>query len=138
MDDVKAAPNQAALAPAAPDEVASDDPINSLANLLAEAERVSHELAALADRMVAQAESSSRDAQRLIVALTEATAILAQDEAIEASPPPREVSDGARMLARQMLAGGSDRASVEENLRTSFGVRDAAAVVDSLVAPERA
>jgi hypothetical protein len=88
--------------------------------------------------MVAQAESSSRDAQRLIVALTEATAILGQDEAIEASPPPREVSDGARMLARQMLAGGSDRASVEENLRTSFGVRDAAAVVDSLVAPERA
>jgi hypothetical protein len=119
------------------DEPAAVDSVEAIGVLLSEAEKVSHELARLADTMVTQAESASRDARRLIAALAEATAVLATEETVKPAPSPA-ASDGARMLARQMLAGGSDRASVEEQLRTSFGVRDAAAVVDSLVAPHGA
>ncbi len=90
--------------------------------------------------MVAQSEAGRREAQRLIEGLAEAGQAIAE-EAAETARAPRPVaqaprftgSDGARLLARQMLANGTDRETVERNLTTSFHVEDAAAVVDSIL-----
>ena len=124
--------------------LSDEDPVESVRRLLAEAERVSHELGALADEAVARSEAGRRDAGRLIEALATAAATLAAESAVEdeepdpeepgpASAAPVPGSDGARLLARQMLAGGADREAVERNLRTSFGIADADAVVDSII-----
>jgi hypothetical protein len=119
-----------------------EDPVESVRRLLAEAERVSHDLGALADEAVARSEAGRRDARRLIEALAAATATLAGESGVEdeeAEPdepepaPAAPGSDGARLLARQMLAGGADREAVEESLRTSFGIADADAIVDSVL-----
>jgi hypothetical protein len=123
------------------DEAASAESIEAIRELLAEAAKVSRELGQLAEDMVAQSEAGKREAQRLIGALTEATAKLGEEVGEPASEAPRRAaaapsaagSDGARMLARQMLANGSDRGAVERNLRTSFHVEDAAAVVDPVI-----
>jgi hypothetical protein len=125
-----------------------EDPAESVRRLLAEAERVSRELGARADEMVARAESSREDANRLVEELLAAVAKLAEEELVEepagagSGPaaaterdggPTGSGSDGARMLARQMLANGADPAAVERNLRSSFGVENADAVVDSIL-----
>jgi hypothetical protein len=114
----------------------NEESIEAHRRLLAEAKRVSRELGALSDDIVAQAESGRREAQRLIGELAEASAAIPGGEAVTPEPPldANRGSDGARMLARQMLANGSDRAEVEQHLRTSFRVKDAGAVVDSVIA----
>ena len=125
----------------------AEAPIDSVRRLLADAERVSLELSRLADEMVTRSEAGRRDAQLIIAALAEAAATLEGDDigvpapaetgaaqVAGSSAAPPEGSDGARLLARQMLANGADRDDVERNLRTSFGVENAAAVVDSIVA----
>jgi hypothetical protein len=118
---------------------ASPESIEAIRQLLAEAAKVSRELGQLAEDMVAQSEAGRREAQRLIEGLAEAAKAIAE-EAAETAPAPKSVaptrstgSDGARLLARQMLANGTDRETVERNLTTSFHVEDAAAVVDSIL-----
>jgi hypothetical protein len=113
-------------------------PTDAVRLLLADAERVSRELAEMADQMVARAEAERRDAQRLIAALREAAEVLAADESdaampVEEAPPPAAAGDGARILARQMLANGADREEVERDLRSSFGIENADAVVASIL-----
>jgi hypothetical protein len=109
-------------------------PIESVRRLLAEAERVSRELGEVADDLVARAESGRRDARRVAAALREAAATLAGEElGEEAEDAPAAGSDGARLLARQMLANGAERGDVEQDLRNGFGIENADEIVDSLL-----
>lgn len=118
----------------------STESIEAIRGLLAEAAKVSRELGQLAEDMVASSETGRREARRLIAALAEAATAIGEEAGEPASEAPAEPavapgsagSDGARMLARQMLANGSDRETVERSLSTSFHIEDAGAVVDSV------
>jgi hypothetical protein len=106
--------------------------------LLAEAERVSHELGEVADEMVARAESGRQDAHRIVTALREAVTTLAGEELDEEPEVDASAgSDGARLLARQLLANGAERADVERKLHDGFGIENAEGVVDSLLNTRR-
>jgi hypothetical protein len=144
----KAGSEERATEPPAPGGARAEAPIDSVRRLLADAERVSLELGRLADEMVTRSEAGRRDARLIIAALAEAAATLEGDDIGKPAPeepgvdrttePPPATSpagsDGARLLARQMLANGADRDDVERDLRTSFGVENAEAVVDSILA----
>lgn len=58
------------------------------------------------------------------------------DGEVEPIGPRRSGSAGARLLATQMAVSGSDRAEIEERLRSGFDIEDTSEILDAILGPE--
>jgi hypothetical protein len=118
-------------------------PADSIRRLLEEANRVSGELAVLSDSLVAQSDLAKRQSQKLIDALAEATARFealtgeAEGESTRSAGQLPGSSDGARLLATQLMINGSSREETETQLRSEFGIEHATEMLDQVFASQR-
>jgi vacuolar-type H+-ATPase subunit H len=135
----------------------------------AEAERIVSDrlagLSRLTDSLVAQAEATKGESEKLVAMLEEAKRRIAagqdlegEDEGGESAEPTRgshlsavgpaeaaEANDGlpgqgtpagARLLATQMAVSGSTREEIEARLRNGFDIEDTGAILDAILGPE--
>lgn len=120
----------------------SPSPVDPIQRLLEEAGRVTDELATLGDSLAAQSDVAKREAQKLIDAIGEATArieALAGERENESTSPAGRPgsSDGARLLATQLMVNGSSREEAETQLRSEFGIEHATEMLDQVFASQQ-
>lgn len=131
----------------------------------AEADRIVNDrlaaLSRLTDSLVAQAETTKGESEKLVAMLEEAKRRIAAGEDLddgEVTEPARvshlsavaqveeaEAKDGvpgqgtpagARLLATQMAVSGSSREEIEARLRNGFEIEDTEAILDAILGPE--
>jgi cell division septum initiation protein DivIVA len=133
----------------------------------AEADRIVNDrlaaLSRLTDSLVAQAETTKDESEKLVAKLEEAKRRLAAGEDLDeadgeepAEParslhlsavapveeaetdgaPGQGTPAGARLLATQMAVSGSSREEIEARLRNGFEIEDTGAILDAILGPE--
>lgn len=113
------------------------DPAASVRLIAREAERNASHIAELASSLSEYAISVKREADRLVEALDEAANELAGLQHEDQAGPINAlaVSAGARLLATQLVVGGSGREEIEERLRDEFGIEEASGILDTISGP---
>lgn len=120
----------------------SPDPADSIRQSVEEAERAAVDIAALADSLVEYSNAVKRDVNKLIEGLGDAvtrTQALAESGGGQQDPPADDAlapSDGARLLATQMMVGGSSREEIEGRLRNEFGIENTGSMLDKIFGSE--
>ncbi len=126
---------------AGPSNSGSNDSATSIRADLEDARRAALGIAELLDSLLERANAVKRETDQMVEALDGALSRTPGDGVGEGGKPedradPLAPSAGARLLATQLVVGGSSREEIEKRLREEFGIENTAAMLDKIFGSE--